>query len=257
MNVNLDQQDIVIVADGTFLPHEIIQEMSQNKVIIALDAAADKLARLGIYPHLLLGDLDASDAAHASFWGIQQTFADIHDGSEPYLGHHNVTIVPQKNQQLTDLVKAIRYCDEHHAKSITLICATGGRLDHHEAALRSLRSEYKSERPLVLHTEQQSVCLAKDESLTIQGEIGDKCAILAYPQATLTSQGLMYDVADYKLIFGFSESIANSLSAPTATISIEGEALVIMPPQFASQREFMRKTEVKQLGVLLREAGKR
>jgi thiamine pyrophosphokinase len=162
-------------------------------------------------------------------------------------------IVPSKNQQLTDLIKAIRYCDGEGATSITLICALGGRMDHHEAALRSLRSEYRPKRPLLLHTEQQTLRFAKNEQVTLSGEAGDKCAIFAYPAGSFSSEGLAYDVCDYPLQLGFSESIGNALVGECARITIKGEALLVMPPQLSSQREYMKKTEIERLEMLLRD----
>lgn len=249
--------DYLIVADGDFLVREIIQEAAKNKIIIALGEAADKLVRVGITPNILLGDFDSENLTHIKFWGIHQTFANLHDEEEEYIGNFGVTIVPHKNQNLTDLIKAIRYADAQSAKSITLICAVGGRLDHHEATMRSLRTEYRKERLLLLHTDQQTIRFAKDESIVMTGEIGDKCGIFAYPKGRFSSRGLEYDVNDYELNFGFSESVANSMRQVQADISVTGEALLIMPPQLQAQREFRRKPEVERMELLLRDmAGK-
>jgi len=247
-------KDYIIVANGDFLVSEIIHEAVKNKTIIALDTAADKLSHLGIMPHILLGDFDADSDTHASYWGIHRTLESLNENDKPYAGNFGVTIVPRKNQNLTDLVKAIHYCDEQAAHSITMICALGSRLDHHEAAMRSLRSEYKKERPLLLHADQQTLRYAKDETIILQGDPGDKCGILAFPKGMFSSQGLAYDVHDFVLDFAYSESIANAMRLPQATVSITGEALLIMPPQLQSQREFMKKSHVERLELLLRDA---
>lgn len=247
-------KDFIIVANGDFLVSEIIHEAIHNKIIIALDHAADKLASMNIIPHVLLGDLDSINKDQMQYWGIKKSFADLSDTDAAYTGNHGVIIVPSKDQNFPDLVKAIHYCDEQAADSITIICALGGRLDLHEATLRSLRSEYKKNRPIILHTEQQTVTFAKDETLSMMGVPDDKCGIFAFPSGKFSSQGLTYDVTDYALNFGFSESIANSMRLPRATLIITGEALIIMPPQLPSQREFMKKTEVERLEMLLRDA---
>jgi thiamine pyrophosphokinase len=249
----MNTQDYIIVADGNFLVREIVNEAVKNRIIVALDAAADKLARIGITPHILLGDFDSDSETHAQYWGIHKTFAELSDNETPYTGNFGVTIVPRKNQDLTDLVKAIHYCDEQHAGSITIICALGGRLDHQETALRSLRTQYKTDRQLLLHTEQQTICFARDEQIIIKGIPGDKCGILAYPEGMITTEGLEYDVDNYALTFGFSESIANSLKSSSAAITVSGEALLVMPPLLQSQREFMRKSEAEKLEMQLRD----
>ncbi|MBX3709353.1 MAG: thiamine diphosphokinase [Gammaproteobacteria bacterium] len=246
--------DYIIVADGNFLVREIIHEAIKDKTILALDAAADKLARIGITPHLLLGDFDVDNKMHVDYWGVRQTFVELTHDAMPYIGNHGVLIVPCKNQNLSDLIKAIHYCDKQNARSITIICALGGRMDHHEAAMRSLRAEYKKDRPLFIHTEQQTLRYAKDEEIIIKGKIGDKCGIFAFPKGIFSSQGLTYDVNNFDLSMGFSESIANSLHSECATITVRGEALLIMPPYLRSQREFMKKSEIERLEMLLRDA---
>lgn len=226
-------KDYVIVANGNFLIKEIIQEAIQDKILIALDGAADKLARLSIQPHIVLGDFDSIDQTQ---WQTSSSF------------------ILREDQQHTDLVKAIHYCDAEKATSITLLCALGGRFDHHENAIRSLRSYYRTDRVMLLHTEQQTLRYTKDETIIIQGQVGDKCGIVAFPCGTFSSQGLQYDVENFRLDVGFSDSIANALKNSTATIKVTGEALIIMPPQLLSQRDFMQKTEVERLTLQLRDA---
>jgi thiamine pyrophosphokinase len=247
-------KNFIIIANGPFLVREIIVEAIQDKTIIALDGAADKLAGLGIKPAVILGDFDSINEAGENPWGIQQTYANMQEISIPYQGNHNVTIVPAKNQNLTDLSKAIQYCDHLNADSITIICASGGRLDHHESTMRSLYTQYKKDRLILLHTEQQTLRFARDEEVLMHGEIGDKCGIIAYPAGTFTSTGLEYNGKQYTLTFGVTDSTSNSLTEKQARINVTGSVLLIMPPQLVSQRLFMQKNEVERLESQLRDA---
>ncbi len=244
----------IIVANGEFLVHDIINEAVRDKTIIALDGAANKLARIGIKPHIILGDFDSISVSSANNWGIKKTFADMRDDDKAYSGNFGIFIVPAKNQNLNDLTKAIRYCDKNNAESISIICAAGGQLDHHETNLRSLRTEYKKSRPIIFHTEQQSLRYAYDEEVEFHGEVGDKCGIMAYPQGYFTSHGLEYDVTDFELKFGFAESSCNALKQPQAKIVVKGEALLIMPPLLKAQRAFTTKSEIEQLESRLHDA---
>lgn len=224
----------LIVANGDFLPADLVRDLARDKIIIALGTAADKLRQMDVMPQILLGDFDFDSnfdyEAHTQFWGIQHTIDQLSDEDQAYAGNHGVTIVPRKNQMLTDLMKAILYCDEQSANSITIICATGGaRLDHHEAALRSLRVYHKHHRDITLHTAHQTIRFLKDEAITFYGEANDQCAILAFPHASFSSQGLVWDVTDFELNFGYSESISNKMRLPTATIHVKGEALLMLP----------------------------
>lgn len=221
-------QHYLIIADGEFLSTDLILQATQNHIIIALDGAADRLAAIRIQPNIILGDFDTINPGP---WGIQKTFSEMTDSDQPYLNSDNILIIPAKNQQYTDLQKAIHYCDQHQAASITIICAMGGRLDHQEGNLRNLRLAYRADRPIHLHTETETIHFAKDETLTFKGNPGDKCAIMAFPGGFFTSLGLTYEGQRFPLIFSQSESTCNSFKAPNVTIMVEGEALLIMPNQ--------------------------
>lgn len=244
-------KDYIIIANGIFLVKEIIKEASAGKTILALDGAADKLKKIGIKPDIILGDFDSIE--NGLEWGIHATFKEMKECTIPYLGTDGITIVPNKNQNYPDLIKAIHYCDAHGAKNITIICALGGRLDLHEAALCALSSEYRVSRHIVLLNDQSAIQFVKDATITVHGNEGDNVAILGYPTATLTCSGLKYSVKDYKLSIGNANSISNSLISPTATITIQGEALIIMPPQLESQRIYMQHSEADRLLLRLRD----
>ncbi len=246
--MEMKTRDYVIVANGNFLVREIILEATKDKIIVALDGAAGKLNRLGIKPHVILGDFDSLTEADKNYFGISK------QADKPYHGNHNITVVPAKDQKYTDFVKAIRYCDEVGAKSINVICAAGGLLDHYEGALRALRTEYNKSRPMLFHTAQQTIQFAKNETVTIPGEIGEGCGVLAFPEGSITSTGLEYEMEAFPLKFGYSESTRNSLQTSPAKIIVQGEALVVMPPQLSSQRNFIQKSNVERLELLLRDA---
>lgn len=221
-------QNYIIIADGEFSSTDFILQAAKNKTIIALDGAADRLADLNIKPNVILGDFDTINPTP---WGIQKTFSEMGEDDQPYFNQDNIHIVPAKNQQYTDLQKAIHYCDQHQAASITIICAMGGRLDHQEGNLRSLRSAYRVDRSILLHTETETICFAKDETLTLIGQPGDKCGIMAFPAGFFTSTGLAYEGQRFPLVFGESESTCNSFKTANVVITIEGDALLIVPNQ--------------------------
>lgn len=241
----------IIIANGPFLPPAIIMEAIQNKTIVSLDGATNKLSRLNITPHIILGDFDSINKANRERYGIKGGIVDIDDDSPAYKGNENVMIVPAKIQNATDLQKAIRYCDKIGAASITILCATGGRMDFHESNLRTLRSHYRETRPLIMHTEQQTIRYLKDEDLIMTGMPGDKCGVVGYPEGFMTSEGLEYETNNYPLKFGFSESTCNALKGYQAVIRIKGEALAITPPTLKSQREYMQLSEKQRLEQLL------
>ena len=220
----------VLIANGPFATQHVILEAIQNRIIIALDGAADKLMAMDISPQIILGDFDSIDPITQQYWGILHDFDTMSITDKPYQGLHGVTIVPTKDQSETDLVKAIRYCDTQGATDISIICASFGRDDLHEANKLALETEYRSTRPMILHSEQQSLRWAENEDVTLQGQAGDYCGFAAKSPGTCDIQGFCYDGKQ------LMNSFCNQLLGATATITVKGAALIIMPPQLAAQR---------------------
>ncbi len=249
---NYTGKDYLIVAHGPAFPKKIILEMAKNKRIVALDGAADYLATLGILPDYILGDFDS--IKNTGYWGIDKTFDQIENDSKPYLGHHGIEIIPAKNQNLTDLQKAIRFCDSREAESIHVVCATGGREDHSMLNTRTLRAEHKENRPIYLHTKTQTLQFLKNSESKITGKIKDYCGILAFPGGVFSSTGLEYNGENYPLEFGLCESVCNRLREPQAQIKVTGEALLIMPGFFPSQREHEQQQRSERLSLIFKES---
>ena len=227
----------VIIANGPFLAQDIILEAIQGRQIVALDGAADKLLALGINPHVILGDFDSIQPQTQAHWGIRQTYQTMSNNAPSYIGHHGIIIVPAKNQMLTDLVKGIRYCDQHQAQDISILCATGGRDDHHEANKLALQSEYRKQRAILMHGAQQTLRWANNEEVTLQGEIGDYCGFVVQEPGYGDSTGLAYPCMRIPI------SLCNRLSTPQATIHITGSALIIMPPQLDAHRRLVHREQ--------------
>jgi len=242
-------KDVVIIANGPFLHRDIILEAMNDRFVIVLDGALNQMrwcdsSRI----HCILGDFDSVDRVAQDFWGISDGYDDITNDSTPYRGLHDVLIVPSKNQEYTDLEKAIQFCDRNHTPSITLVCASGGRSDHDEAVKQAIRYAYKPERPITLHTDQQSLRYAKDEVVYFDGHIGDACGFISRDAGSCVSDGLLYPCASH------TKSFCNQLSADTASLTVTGEALLFLPPQLPSQRAFMAKSDSERLALLLHDA---
>jgi thiamine pyrophosphokinase len=217
----------VIVANGGSFSEPQFLRVCPGKQIMVLDGAANLLKQVPVRPHVILGDFDSIE--DKEYWGIEKTFDQIEDQAKSYKGNFGILVVPAKDQDYTDLEKGIIYCDRQGALSILVINATGGRMDHTLGNLGLMRKYYRASRPLSILTERERLEYIKDGSTVIRGAVGDQCAILGYPEAFMTTTGLVYNGDCYPLKMGIQESVCNKLAEPSATVHIEGEAIVIHP----------------------------
>lgn len=219
--------DWLIVADGPVVSKDQIVNAAEGRQVVALDGAVNAMQDFGIYPNIILGDFD--NIRDPDFWGIKETFEKITESSEPYQGLFNTLIVPAKDQDFTDLEKGIIFCDLNGAESIVILNAVGGRMDHTLGNIGFLKKYDKKGRSICIVTESQKIEFVRDGATEIRGNVGDYCAVMGYPEATMTTSGLKYNCQDYSLILGMQESVCNSLAEPIAKVTIQGEALVIHP----------------------------
>ena len=200
--------------------------------IISLDGATNQFLKNERKPHVVLGDLDSVEDARE--WGIKATFSTMDNDSLPYTGVGGVLIVPAKDQDCTDLHKAIIYCDSVGATQIIIINAHGGRMDHELINISLLKRLYRHDRSIRMRTEQQTLEFVhgnEDEPavINISGKIGDYIGVVGFPKATLVkSTGVQYSATHYPLEL-LCGSTCNPLVAEAAQLIITGDALVISP----------------------------
>lgn len=217
----------VIVANGPAINSDQLKECLNNRTVLVLDGAANRFKTLGLYPDYILGDFDSVE--DPVYWGVSNLFSKIGDEDLSYPGNFGSIIVPAKDQNHTDLEKGILFCDNLNASSIHIIQATGGRMDHTLGNLGSLKKYYRPERELILLTETEQIFYLSNQAIAIEGGVGEHCAVMGYPKAFMTTTGLAYNGKDYLVELGVQESTCNTIADAKATISIQGEALIILP----------------------------
>ena len=259
----------LIVANGNFLAKSIIKEAALGACIVALDGAAHKLALLSIKPDIIFGDFDSiyQESDISMHFGIKSTHNQESDDllfSEPYLGNHGTTIIPARNQNFTDLQKSLKFVmqfanryDFPLASSIHIVCATGGRMDHEQANIRVLQSEYSTKCPIYLHSDNQTMTYATNQSIIISGYHHDYCGLFGMPYATMVIKngGLEYGGDKPFDLLPLQYSSSNRLiGSDGAVIDITGSALIVNPPMLNSQRVFSKMSRFEQLSILLQES---
>ena len=203
------EKQALIIANGSQRSLENIIRYSENRRIIALDGAYNQLSNESIIIDSIIGDLD-SITPEACLKAKQ-------------LG---VKIIHVANQNYTDLDKAIRHLDQQHFSDIIILNATGLRMDHTLHNLQLLSRYYQPHRPIKIITETETITLVKDKMITLTGKSETGIGIIGAPKGIVSSQGLMYDMDELTLEFGYQDSTSNCLKHQNATLTVNGQVLL-------------------------------
>jgi len=201
----------VIVANSKSISKNKLIKYSHESIIIALDGIANHLQKVGFIPNIIIGDFDS-----------------IKESTVKFFKKFKVKMIKIDDQNSTDLDKAISYCNQNKAKDITIINALGGdRPDHLIMNLRSLRKHYQPNRRIRILEKQYYLEYFKNRSLKIIGRENDNLAILSFPKARVTTNGLKYEMNNYNLEFGYKESSSNKFKKNLVYIKIKGEVVIM------------------------------
>ncbi len=202
--------EYLIIANGPFISDAFIKAAAKNVCIVALDGAANKLLSLNILPDMIIGDFDSFQ-------------------EEACLS--SVKKVKLVDQNFSDFQKALKYLKKN-ATRIDVVCATGGRMDHEQANIRALISEYSEICPIYLHNDEQTLEFVRDKIIHITGKHHDYCGLFGMPEATMIvkNSGLEYGSdAPYRLTLTQGSSSNRLMGNDGAIIEIQGSALVARP----------------------------
>lgn len=178
------------------------------ELLLAADGGANHLARVGLRPAAVIGDLDS-----------------ISESTRSWLGDD--LMIERPDQDRTDLDKAIEYTfDELGVGELTVLAATGGRVDHDLGNLGLLAR-------LGLGTRLQFEGDAH-RLLAIRGELrlgataGETWSFWTYdPKTRVTLDGVRWPVNDAAIDAGSRPSISNEAVAETVGVSATGGSVVV------------------------------
>jgi thiamine pyrophosphokinase len=125
-----------------------------------------------------------------------------------------------------ELEKAIFYCREQSAKSITIVNATSGRFDHIIANIFFLKKYYLTGCEMKILDNGAVIMYEENSSLTVHSEVGCKCGFFGAPQCKISSHGPNHELDDFESILGHSESLANEFSQSDVDLEIVGQFLL-------------------------------
>ena len=203
----------VLLANGPLtLSPPIRQVIADAGQLIGVDGGSRHLGLLGVRPHLAVGDMDS--IPESLLQEYRQSGVELH-------------LHPPK-KDATDLELALELALARGASRISILGATGGRLDHTLGNLFLLSRCLPTGIPACIMDQEQCIHLT-DQSLTLSGAAGDTLSLLpATPEVSGVSlTGLEYPLNDATLTFGTSLGMSNVFVEAQASVSLRSGRLFV------------------------------
>lgn len=190
-------------------------EKHSYEYLIAADKGMEFVKYAGIRPDMIVGDFDSAGEEMLRFFEQQQI---------PVRRFR-----PQKDS--TDMEIAMATALEVGSTEITVLGATGSRIDHVLGSIRNLSMALKKGVPCSLVDAHNRIrMLDRPIELKRQEQFGKYVSLLAHggPVEHLTLEGFFYPLKDYKLEADAAIGISNEIVEETATISFAGGCLLLI-----------------------------
>jgi thiamine pyrophosphokinase len=183
------------------------------ELLIAADGGTLPLLRVGLAPHVAIGDMDSIDVA-----GLEE------------LARRGVVVrrYPREKDE-TDLELALLYAAAAGADAIDVLGALGGRWDHTLANVSLLALPELRGRRARLLADGQTLFVVHDTA-AIDGRPGDTVSLIPLAGAArgVTTAGLLYPLHDATLSFERARGVSNVLLEPPGRVSLRQGLLLVV-----------------------------
>jgi thiamine pyrophosphokinase len=171
------KQPIVILANGDFPKHEIpFKILKKAGSIICCDGSMNNLAKHGLEPIAIIGDLDSLDEKHKI--------------------KHQKKLFHTPDQNQNDLRKAMQWIEKQNINHVTILGATGKREDHTLGNIFSL-IEFQTKTKFNMITDYGIFTTIENEK-KFKSFKGEQVSIFSTnPKIKITSTGLKYNLNNY------------------------------------------------------------
>ena len=198
----------VILANGSFPRRKCLLETLRAAArIVCCDGAAANLLRIGLEPHLVVGDLDSLDPA------LRKRF--------------KTRLVHESEQETNDLSKAFRACMARGWRNIVILGA-GGRREDHLLGNASLLPLFAAAGADVRMETDCGTFLPVLKSASFHRPVGTRVSVFSFhPDMPVTSTGLAYPLDSLRLPFWWSGTL-NETVAPEFSLAFDGRAPLLL-----------------------------
>ncbi len=193
-----------LIITGGFLNIEKTSVAPQSfDSIIAADSGYIAAEKLGITPHIILGDFDSA--------AVPKTAAEL-------------IIVPAEKDE-TDTMLACAVAIERGAEELLILGGTGGRADHFLSNLFLLESLCDNGIKATLNDGENTLRIICDESVRIANH-GGYFSIFSLDACEVTLTGCKYPLEHCALSRTNPFAVSNEVIGESATITVKGKAIL-------------------------------
>jgi len=204
----------VIIANGDLEYSEktagIIREAG---LIVCADGGIRHLKALRLLPHIIIGDFDSALPE-----------------DKLYFEEKKIKIIsyPSRKNE-TDMELCVAWALLNHATDITLLGATGTRLDHTLANIYLLKKLAGRGIPARIIDKHNTIHVVTDQ-IEFKGRPGEFLSLLPITEkaAGIMIQGVEYPLANATVEMGSSLGISNVFKETTALVSVREGALMVI-----------------------------
>jgi len=188
------------------------EESAGADMVIAADGGLHHLEELGLNPHVIIGDMDSIDA-----WLLDKNSS-----------IERITFPAEKEKTDTEL--AIELAFEKGCSQVTLLAATGGRIDHTLGNI-ALTAKYPG-RVAIVEGNTTLVAIDKSRKCRLKGNVGDRISLIPFGESVtgVRATGLQYHIEKEDLKVG-TRGISNKMDAENACICISSGVLLVYSKQ--------------------------
>ena len=200
---------VVVVANAPLDWSEpLVRLVRSAALVVAADGGANHLARIGVKPSAVVGDLDS-----------------LRPEVREWLGEG--LLVPRPDQSSTDLDKTLAYVvDERGARTVTVLGATGGRLDHALENL-ALLARWAGRAEVELRDEMTRI-VAVRESAVFAVASGSTVSLLPVGRCErVWTEGLRWPLSGEPLDLLTRTGVCNQAVADRVGVRVDGGALLV------------------------------
>ncbi len=203
-----------VVAGSSLLSDLNPRELVETDLLVAVDGGAEAIARVGLEPALLVGDMDS-----------------VTSRTRRALDERGIEVVllPVAKDE-TDLEAALRLIARRGADDITVYGALGGpRLDHLLGNVQLLTAPWLTKIAVRLVDDLHEVFLVRGKT-EVAGRSGELVSLLPLTDEVreVRTEGLLYPLGGETLLRSSTRSLSNEMTGPLARVMHgEGELLLV------------------------------